>query len=160
MFTSIESPIFQLNLRKKFLILSLKMVKKTSEFVRGRVLEMYHFLKSCRKVSKNLAQGISVCSKTVNNSHHQCQRKKDPEKILQQETEQEPWKATSTYKEPRKQSRERHRLRRPTSSAGSGEEVRSVKDHSGSYYWHGPRNEVQKETENSQVDRQTGCTTT
>ena len=43
------------------------MVEKTSEFVRGRVLEMYHFLKS-RKVSKNLAQeGISVCSKTVNN---------------------------------------------------------------------------------------------
>ena len=44
------------------------MVKKTSDFIRGRVLEMYHFLKSCRKVSKNLAQeGISVCSKTVNN---------------------------------------------------------------------------------------------
>ena len=44
------------------------MVKKTSEFVRGRVLEMYHFLKSSRKVSKNLAQeGISVCRSTVNN---------------------------------------------------------------------------------------------
>ena len=44
------------------------MVKKTSEFVRGRVLEMYHFLKSCRKVSKNLAQeGISVSAMTVNN---------------------------------------------------------------------------------------------
>ena len=44
------------------------MVEKTSEFVRGRVLEMYHFLKSCRKVSKNLAQeGISVCAMTVNN---------------------------------------------------------------------------------------------
>ena len=44
------------------------MVKKTSEFVRGRVLEMYHFLKSSRKVSKNLAQeGISVCRRTVNN---------------------------------------------------------------------------------------------
>ena len=44
------------------------MIKKTSEFVRGRVLEMYHFLKSCRKVSKNLAQeGISVCRSTGNN---------------------------------------------------------------------------------------------
>ena len=44
------------------------MVKKTSEFVRGRVLEMYHFLKSCRKVSKNFAQeGISVSAMTVNN---------------------------------------------------------------------------------------------
>ena len=44
------------------------MVKKTSDFVRGRVLEMYHFLKSSRKVSKNLAQeGISVCRRTVNN---------------------------------------------------------------------------------------------
>ena len=44
------------------------MVKKTSEFVRGRVLEMYHFLKSSRKESKNLAQeGISVCRRTVNN---------------------------------------------------------------------------------------------
>ena len=44
------------------------MVKKTSDFVRGRVLEMYHFLKSCRKVSKNLAQeGISVSAMTVNN---------------------------------------------------------------------------------------------
>ena len=43
------------------------MVEKTSEFVRGRVLEMYHFLKSCRKVSKNLAQeGISVSAMTVN----------------------------------------------------------------------------------------------
>ena len=32
-----------------------------------RVLEIYHFLKSCRKVSKNLAEeGISVCSKTIN----------------------------------------------------------------------------------------------
>ena len=45
------------------------MVKKTSEFVRGRVLEMYHFLKSSRKVSKNLAQeGISVCRRTVNDT--------------------------------------------------------------------------------------------
>ena len=26
--------------------------------------------------------------------HHQCRRKKGPEKIFQQETEQEPWKAT------------------------------------------------------------------
>ena len=44
------------------------MVKKTSEFVRGRVLEMYHFLKSSRKVRKNLAEeGISVCRSTVNN---------------------------------------------------------------------------------------------
>ena len=44
------------------------MVKKTSEFIRGRVLEMYHFLKSSRKVSKNLAQeGISVSAMTVNN---------------------------------------------------------------------------------------------
>ena len=44
------------------------MVKKTSKFVRGRVLEMYHFLKSCRKVSKNLAQeGISVSAMAVNN---------------------------------------------------------------------------------------------
>ena len=44
------------------------MVQKTSEFVRGRVLEMYHFLKSCRKVSKNLAKKeISVCSATVYN---------------------------------------------------------------------------------------------
>ena len=44
------------------------MVKKTSDFVRERVLEMYHFLKSSRKVSKNLTQeGISVYSKTVNN---------------------------------------------------------------------------------------------
>ena len=41
----------------------------------------------------------------------------------------------------------------------SGEEVRSVIDHNGSYYWRGPRNEVQKEAENSQVDRQAGCTT-
>ena len=44
------------------------MVKKTSEFMRGRVLEMYHFIKSCRKVSKNLApEGISVSVMTVNN---------------------------------------------------------------------------------------------
>ena len=44
------------------------MVKKTSEFIRGRVLEMYHFLKSSKKVSKNLAQeGISVSAMTVNN---------------------------------------------------------------------------------------------
>ena len=44
------------------------MVEKTMEFVRGRVLPIYHFLKSCRKVSKNLAQeGISVCRSTVNN---------------------------------------------------------------------------------------------
>ena len=44
------------------------MVEKTSEFVRGRVLEMYHFLKSCKKVSKNLAgEGISFCSTTVYN---------------------------------------------------------------------------------------------
>ena len=43
------------------------MVKKTSEFVRVHVLEMYHFLKSSRKVSKILAQeGISVCRSTVN----------------------------------------------------------------------------------------------
>ena len=44
------------------------MVEKTGEFVRGRVSEMHHFLKSSRKVSKNLAQeGISVCRRTVNN---------------------------------------------------------------------------------------------
>ena len=44
------------------------MVEKTREFVRECVLEINHFLKSCRKVSKNLAQeGISVCSKAVNN---------------------------------------------------------------------------------------------
>ena len=44
------------------------MVEKTSESVRGRVLEMYHFLKSSRKVSKNLAQeGISVSAMAVNN---------------------------------------------------------------------------------------------
>ena len=135
------------------------MVKKTSEFVRGRVLEIYHFLKSCRKVSKNLAQeGISICTKTVNKIIN-AEGEKDPEKNFQQEKEQELWKATSPYKEPRKQSREGHRLRRPTSSTGSGEEVWSVAQHTGSYYWHGPRNEVQKETENSQVDRQTGCTT-
>ena len=85
--------------------------------------------------------------------------KKEPEKILQQETEQETWKATCRYKEPHKQSREGPRLRRPISSTGSGEEVWTVADHSGSYYWCGPRNKVQKETENSQVDRKTGCTT-
>ena len=84
--------------------------------------------------------------------------KKD-KKIFYQATKQEPWKATSPYKQTRKQSRERHRLRRPTLLTGSGEEVRSVKNHSGSYYWCEPRNEVQKETENSKVDRQTGCTT-
>ena len=44
------------------------MVKKTSDFVRGRVLGMYHFLKSSIKVSKNLAQeGISVSTMAVNN---------------------------------------------------------------------------------------------
>ena len=51
-----------------FLLSSLKMVKKTSDFIRGRVLEMYHFFKSCRKVSKNLTQErISVSAMTVNN---------------------------------------------------------------------------------------------
>ena len=55
-------------LQKKLLILCLKIVEKTSEFIRGRVLEMYHFLKSSRKVSKNLAQeGISVFAMIVNN---------------------------------------------------------------------------------------------
>ena len=56
------------------------MVEKMSEFVRGRVLEMYHFLKSCRKVSKNLAQKeISVCAMTVNNIINA--KEKKPEKI-------------------------------------------------------------------------------
>ena len=69
------------------------MVKKTSEFVRGRVLEMYHFLKSCRKVNKNLAQArILVYRSTVNSIINA--EKKDPEKIFQQEKEQEPWLAT------------------------------------------------------------------
>ena len=70
------------------------MVKKTSDFVRARVLEMYHFIKSCRKVSKNLAQdGISVSAMTVNNIIN-AKEKKSRKKIFQQETEQEPWKAT------------------------------------------------------------------
>ena len=68
MFSSFESPIFPLKFKKKFLLLSLNVVEKTSEFVKERILEMYHFIKSCRKVSKNLAQeAISVCSKIVNN---------------------------------------------------------------------------------------------
>ena len=103
------------------MLLSLKMVKKTSDFVRGRVLEMYPFLKSSRKVSKNLAQeGILICSKTVNNiinAEHKM------EKIFQQETEQKPWETTSPYKGAPKQSRQRHGLRQTTSSTRSGEEV-------------------------------------
>ena len=86
-------------------------------------------------------------------------KKKRPRKNLPARNRAKTLEITYPYKGPRKQSHEGHRLRRPNSSTGSGEEVRSVKDHSGSYYWHGPRNEVQKETENSQVDRQTGCTT-
>ena len=44
------------------------MVKKTSEFVKGRVLEMYRYLKSFGKVNRNHAQeGFSVCRRKVNN---------------------------------------------------------------------------------------------
>ena len=61
----IWNPNLSAKFRKKGLLLSLQMVEKND---RDRVLKMYHFLKSPRKVSKNLAkERFSVCSKTVNN---------------------------------------------------------------------------------------------
>ena len=73
------------------------MVKKPSDFVRGRVLEMYHFLKSSRKVSKNLAQeGVSVCRSTVNNIIN-AEEKKTWKKSSSKK-QQKPRNATSPYK--------------------------------------------------------------
>ena len=62
--------------RKKFVILSLVMTKKTSDFVRGRVLECYQFLKSYRKASGHLLEeGIKISHQTVKNIVRADQRK-------------------------------------------------------------------------------------
>ena len=77
------------------------MVKKTSEFIRGRILGVYHFLKSSRKISKNLAQeGISVCRRTVNN--------------IINAKEKKTWKKSSS----KKQSKNPGKLQRKSTQVG------------------------------------------
>ena len=102
MFLTFERSIIWLNYETKFLFLSLKMVEKTIDFVRA--LEMYHFLKSSRKVTKNLAQeGILVCRRTVNKIINAEEKKN--RKTFSSKKQQKPWKASCTYKDHRERSK-------------------------------------------------------
>ena len=94
MFTSFERSIFQVNLEKNVLVFIFKndqeneRVRKRACFGNVLLLKVVHKgkQKSCTRRNFNLQEDSQ--------QHHQCRRKKGPEKIFQQETEQEPWKAT------------------------------------------------------------------